>query len=61
MLRVFLKWVGTIEAVLKNLYDKLIIPSASPEEERRDEMQSNRREPSASSMSCILLTYCSHS
>lgn len=37
-LRVFLKWAGTIEAIPENLYDKLIIPSASPEEERRDEM-----------------------
>lgn len=34
----FLKWAGTIEAVPENLYDKLIIPSASPEEEQRDEM-----------------------
>ena len=37
-LRVFLKWAGTIEAVPGDLYDKLLIPSASPEEEQRDEM-----------------------
>lgn len=37
-LRVFLKWAGTFEALPENLYDKLVIPSASPEEQQRDEL-----------------------
>jgi integrase len=36
-LRVFLKWAGTIEAVPENLYDKVLIPSVTQEESRRDE------------------------
>ena len=36
-LRVFLKWAASIEAVPENLYDKVLIPRVSPEEQQRDE------------------------
>lgn len=36
-LRVFLKWAGSIEAVDPDLYNKVMVPQVSGEEERRDE------------------------
>lgn len=38
ILRVFLKWCGSIEAVDPNLYDKVMIPSVDRAAERRDEI-----------------------
>jgi site-specific recombinase XerD len=37
-LRVFLEWCGSIEAVDTNLYDKVLVPQVSGEEEQRDVM-----------------------
>lgn len=37
-LRVFLKWCGTIEAVSADLYNKVLVPQVSPEEEQRNEL-----------------------
>ncbi len=36
-LRVFLKWAASIEAVPENLYDKVMVPRVSPEDEQADE------------------------
>ncbi|MFB6202414.1 MAG: tyrosine-type recombinase/integrase [Halorhabdus sp.] len=36
-LRVFLKWAETVEAVPKNLYDKVMVPKVRPEERQRAE------------------------
>jgi site-specific recombinase XerD len=36
-IRVFLKWAASIEAVPENLYDKVMVPRVTPEEEQRDE------------------------
>jgi site-specific recombinase XerD len=36
-LRVFLKWAASIEAVTENLYDKVMMPQVSPEEQQRNE------------------------
>jgi site-specific recombinase XerD len=36
-IRVFLKWCGSIEAVAANLYDKVMVPRVSPDEERNEE------------------------
>jgi len=41
IIRVFLKWAGSIEAVPANLYDKVMIPRVTPEQERRDETLSS--------------------
>ena len=40
-IRVFLKWAGSIEAVPANLYDKVMVPRVTPEQERRDETLSS--------------------
>lgn len=40
-IRVFLKWAGSIEAVPANLYDKVMIPRVTPEQEPRDETLSS--------------------
>jgi len=37
-LRVFLKWAASIEAVEQNLFDKVMVPRVSPEDERSDAM-----------------------
>jgi integrase len=36
-LRVFLKWCGSIEAVPANLYEKVMVPRVTPEQQRREE------------------------
>jgi len=36
-IRVFLKWCGSIEAVPADLYEKVMVPRVSPEDERREE------------------------
>lgn len=36
-LRVFLKWAGSIEAVPEDLYNKVMVPRARPDEANRDE------------------------
>lgn len=36
-IRVFMKWCGSIEAVPADLYEKVMVPRVSSEEERRDE------------------------
>lgn len=36
-IRVFIKWCGSIEAVPADLYEKVMVPRVSPQEERRDE------------------------
>lgn len=36
-IRVFMKWCGSIEAVPANLYEKVMVPRVSPEDERREE------------------------
>lgn len=36
-IRVFLKWCASIEAVSPNLYEKVMVPTVGPEEERREE------------------------
>lgn len=37
VLRTFLRWAGAIEAVPQNLYDKVLLPTINPEDEKRDE------------------------
>lgn len=37
-IRVFIKWCGSMEAVPADLYEKVMIPRVTPEEERSDEM-----------------------
>ncbi|WP_415381612.1 tyrosine-type recombinase/integrase [Halosimplex sp. TS25] len=53
-IRVFLKWAGSIEAVAANLYDKVMVPRVTPEEERRDETLSTEE---ASTILDYLSTY----
>lgn len=36
-IRVFLKWCGSIEAVPADLYEKVMVPRVSPEQQRREE------------------------
>lgn len=36
-IRVFLQWCASVEAVPANLYEKVMVPRVSPEEERREE------------------------
>lgn len=43
--RVFLKWAGTIEAVDPDLYNKVMVPQVSGDEEQRDErLEADRSE-----------------
>jgi len=37
-IRVFIKWCGSMEAVPADLYEKVMIPRVTPEEERSEEM-----------------------
>lgn len=37
-LRVFIRWAGSIEAVDPDLYNKVMVPQVSDDEERRDEL-----------------------
>ena len=48
-LRVFMKWCGTIEAVDQDLFDKVLVPQVSLEEEQNDVMlEADRAQKSCS-------------
>jgi len=48
-LRVFMKWCGTIEAVDQDLFDKVLVPQVSQEEEQNDVMlEADRAQKSCS-------------
>lgn len=43
IIRVFLRWCGSIEVVDPNLYTKVMVPQVSPEDQQRDEMLEQER------------------
>lgn len=55
-IRVFLRWCGSIEAVDPNLYTKVIIPKAPPEDQQRDELLESERAEEI--LSYLMQFYC---